>query len=900
MSLLPPPDERRLLGRFYLAGFLGECLHAVAPFQFVYLAFVFHDDPALAAMVVLVGAVAVLAFEVPTGALADRFGRKRSVIAGDVVQGAALCLVPVAAVAAPEPLRFPLLCLLAVVQSFGETLVSGAEDAWICDNLEARGRPELAETYFARERSLASTAGLVAGAVALTATLLALDDPAAPVLHALWIASGLAQAAGALVLAGVPELEPAESADPREEEDEPEGALDTAASALRHVGRSPLLARLILHGALVIVAVGALEEALDLSLAGRHAAIWVFPVLWLARDVLGMILPSFSSAVGRALGIRTVLVLTVILPAAGAAALLASPGIAVVCGVALLFAAANHLAGPLLDARIMQLARPSVRATVGSLANQLEHVGEIASLGILLTVLGAGDGDLARSLPSLAGAFAEGIDAVGDAGAADLAVVILGAVGLVGLLPLLGARAALIDGAGRSVPGENVAPPRELLEARDRVQAVLEELNPGEELSWWVAARPFVVPADTLADLERAGPALDRFFPAARAVAERHDWVRRHVEKDFHPVYRALNDAQRDRFPVLLRPDVVPDRDWTPRIVELEFTVAGRADVGAMALAHRLDRSHDTAGELAAWLAQSGHGGQTVGLLTAPHPFFRDLPDDAAGFATLLRRHGVDAVVLGGGDLEGLRFDGVRLLLHGAEGPPRQIHVVDRFVDIYEIAELQHDGMVAVRDAYLAGAVRDLGTCAQFLDEKVWMALLHDPRLTDDWRRDLGEEHFATLTRLVPVTRLLRADTTVPVEGDPVPVRELHHVPAALRAFVIKESGTSTTSSGAQGVRHLAELSDDAVRELVDRVLAGGVLHVVQELVESARVTFDALDIDDPASPRPVRQRDARVKLSPYYVGGRLCDIRFVASNVRYAVNDEDFVCGVVRRARGG
>ncbi len=99
----------------------------------------------------------------------------------------------------------------------------------------------------------------------------------------------------------------------------------------------------------------------------------------------------------------------------------------------------------------------------------------------------------------------------------------------------------------------------------------------------------------------------------------------------------------------------------------------------------------------------------------------------------------------------------------------------------------------------------------------------------------------------------------------------------------------------AQSLRVLSRMDDDEVRDVIAGLLQVGPDHVIQELVESATVTFDALDTDDPDDPRAVHKEDARVKLSPFYVAGKLSDIRFVASNAKYAVNDEDFVCGVVR-----
>jgi MFS family permease len=92
----PQRDERRLLGRFYLAGGIGELFDVIWPFQFAYL-FMVMERPEWAVIPLLVESATALLAEIPTGAFADRFGRRRAVILGDVLSAAGLLLVPPAA-----------------------------------------------------------------------------------------------------------------------------------------------------------------------------------------------------------------------------------------------------------------------------------------------------------------------------------------------------------------------------------------------------------------------------------------------------------------------------------------------------------------------------------------------------------------------------------------------------------------------------------------------------------------------------------------------------------------------------------------------------------------------------------------------------------------------------------
>ena len=80
---------------------------------------------------VLVGTaveVTILLFEVPTGVLADTYSRKLSVILGVALVG--LCYIIQGSVAI-----FAIIILAEIVRGIGETFMSGAESAWITDEI---------------------------------------------------------------------------------------------------------------------------------------------------------------------------------------------------------------------------------------------------------------------------------------------------------------------------------------------------------------------------------------------------------------------------------------------------------------------------------------------------------------------------------------------------------------------------------------------------------------------------------------------------------------------------------------------------------------------------------------------------------------------------------------------
>src|SRR5262245_58625944 len=102
-------------------------------------------------------------FEVPTGAVADLFGRKRCFILSCLVRGAAFGLYYFA-----QGLTE---CLVAeFIDAVGTTLASGALDAWAVDGMLAEGAGQPTSRLFARAqvagRSMMTVAGVACGYVA--------------------------------------------------------------------------------------------------------------------------------------------------------------------------------------------------------------------------------------------------------------------------------------------------------------------------------------------------------------------------------------------------------------------------------------------------------------------------------------------------------------------------------------------------------------------------------------------------------------------------------------------------------------------------------------------------------------------------------------------------------------
>jgi hypothetical protein len=176
------------------------------------------------------------------------------------------------------------------------------------------------------------------------------------------------------------------------------------------------------------------------------------------------------------------------------------------------------------------------------------------------------------------------------------------------------------------------------------------------------------------------------------------------------------------------------------------------------------------------------------------------------------------------------------------------------------------------------------------------MCLFWDPTLRKTWERELGPAHDTLLREVLPRTWRIEPGTVIELtSGRLVPIEQLGLCPEEDRAFVLKESGTSSTSSGAQSLKLLAELDAEAAQAAIAAALANYAASpfVLQEVVDSPRISFTALNTRD--GDKLVTQHGARMKLSVFYVDGKMTNIKFIAGNGNFAVNWGDCVEGMVR-----
>lgn len=146
--------ELGILWPFYLDAILSPMLFFLPAFMILYFIkagfSMFQIGVFLSAM-----PLASLLFEVPTGAIADLYGRKFSVLLGIFLQGAIALLFYFTT-------NFWAIAGLFALWGVSSTFISGASEAWTTDLIKKRNK-DLLHGFFTKKSSLDSAGLLISG-----------------------------------------------------------------------------------------------------------------------------------------------------------------------------------------------------------------------------------------------------------------------------------------------------------------------------------------------------------------------------------------------------------------------------------------------------------------------------------------------------------------------------------------------------------------------------------------------------------------------------------------------------------------------------------------------------------------------------------------------------------------
>lgn len=146
---------------YFLSSSRSFCIHIVFTLNAIYYVSQADLNPLQLVLVGTIMELAILFFEIPTGLVADFWGRKKSFIIGTFIIGVAHLLEG----SFPE---FWAIAIGAALWGIGWTFISGAETAWIADELE-NNELDLIFLKGARYGSVGSFLGIIVSVLLATA-----------------------------------------------------------------------------------------------------------------------------------------------------------------------------------------------------------------------------------------------------------------------------------------------------------------------------------------------------------------------------------------------------------------------------------------------------------------------------------------------------------------------------------------------------------------------------------------------------------------------------------------------------------------------------------------------------------------------------------------------------------
>lgn len=362
-----------------IEGLFSFFFYIVVTVNLVYQVEVAHLNPLQLVLVGTVLEITAFVFQVPTGVLADVFSRRWSIIIGIFLTGAGFVLQGLMP-------QFGMILLSQLGWGIGSTFITGAEEAWIADEV---GEENVGRVYM-RGTQLGQAGALVGAVVSVALASVSLNLP-------IVLGGVLFMALSVFLIFFMPEHHSQRS---MENSERPtwKSMGETLLTGSRLVRTSPLL--------LVIVAVplflGLSSEGLDrlwtahiimnftLPALGRLNSVAWFAVMRGGVMVLGIVLVEFvqrrfqgklNGAVPRLLLILNVAQIGCII----AFALAGNFALALISywGYATLRSTIN----PIYSTWLTQNSDAKVRATIISMSSQLDAVGQIVG-GPVVGVIG--------------------------------------------------------------------------------------------------------------------------------------------------------------------------------------------------------------------------------------------------------------------------------------------------------------------------------------------------------------------------------------------------------------------------------------------------------------------------------------------------------------------------------
>ncbi len=268
--------ELSLLWPFYLNAIISTMFYFIAAFITVYFLSI-GLNLFQVGLITSVASLAALLFEIPTGAVADIYGRKFSVLLAMFLQAIIFILIMLTT-------NFYIILILIALMGLSGTFASGADEAWVIDLIKKENK-KLLHNFFIKLYSLASLGMIVSG---LLGALLVKKFGIAIV----WPASALAMLFAVVILSFGKEHYKKKRIKIKQSLKE---LKNQARKSIEYSYRHSVLFYLLMAG-LVMVFVGAMASSISWIplLRDLNFPDYAFGYMWSAMGLIAMIAPWFS------------------------------------------------------------------------------------------------------------------------------------------------------------------------------------------------------------------------------------------------------------------------------------------------------------------------------------------------------------------------------------------------------------------------------------------------------------------------------------------------------------------------------------------------------------------------------------------------------------------------------
>jgi len=355
--------ELKLLWPFYLESFLGYLVNLFPAFVvlfFLDFGFSLTQIGFLLAIVPLT----TLIFEIPTGAIADIYGRKPSVLTGYLLEGVAYFSMFFAK-------NFYTFVLLLSLLGFATTFSSGSKESWVFDKIKSKNR-KLANSYFSKSMFLNSLGLIISGIIG--AQLVFWFG-----LKIIWLATSIGFFISFIILLPVGESEHHK----RNKKESVKGLLSQSKKSIKYASKHPVISYLLLAGFFMTLsvvfaeAIGYVPFLKDLGFPDHY-----FGYFWSGVCLVGGIAPLFAE---KFRGKRKETNFLILFTALGSITLLLITFInnyALAVGIIILALFFYSTTSPVEKTYFHKFIPSKIRATVTSFQSMVYSLGGIIALPI--------------------------------------------------------------------------------------------------------------------------------------------------------------------------------------------------------------------------------------------------------------------------------------------------------------------------------------------------------------------------------------------------------------------------------------------------------------------------------------------------------------------------------------